>query len=87
MARDSIEQALSNSNLNIYPVRIGAGYRATRSANRRVFCDSLRKAAISNSRTPLGLASATPSLKEVTHWNRQRPVVEIDQIRITGNSE
>jgi hypothetical protein len=55
MARDSIEQALSNSNLNIYPVRIGAGYHATRSANRRVFCDSLREAAISNRVLRLGL--------------------------------
>jgi hypothetical protein len=86
MARESIEEALPNSNLNIYPVQIGAGYRATRSANPLVFCDSLMETAISKTRTPLGLASATPSSKDVRHWNRQPPLVQIDQIRMTGNS-
>jgi len=59
MARESIEQALPDSNLSIHPMQIGAGYCATRSANRLVFCDSLMQTAISKRGTPLGLASAT----------------------------
>jgi hypothetical protein len=77
MARESIEQALLNSNLNLYPVQIGAGYRATRSANPLVFCDSPMESAISKTRTPLGLAPATPSSKDVRRSNRQPPLVSL----------
>ena len=66
-------------------MQIGAGYRTT-STQSSLFCDSPIETAIPNSRTPLGLASATPSWKDIGHWNRQPPLVEIDQIRMTGNS-
>jgi hypothetical protein len=66
-------------------MQIGAGYCATRSANRLVFCDSLMQTAISKRGTPLGL-HRQPLRRKTLGIGIANPLVEIDQIRMTGNS-
>jgi hypothetical protein len=84
MARESIEQALPDSNLSIHPVQTGAGYRATRSANRLVFCDSLMELF---QKRVLRLALHRQPLRERRQaLESPTPLVQIDQIRTTGNS-
>ena len=85
MARESIEQALPDSNLSIHPVQTGAGYRATRSANPLVFCDSLMETAISKRVLRLAL-HRQPLRRKTSGIGIANPLVQIDQIRMTGNS-
>ena len=86
MARESIEQALPDSNLNIHSVQIGG--RVPRHEERQ--SARLLRLAYADSYFKKGYSAwpciGNPFVENVRHWNRQPPLVEIDQIRMTGNS-